>query len=133
MCVCVCVCVCVCTHIYTHLRDFVFLSVEWIKLTFTMCQVLWKVLSIHYLILLSDFSVLHIAFISEISRLLKGEARLQPRPVLFKVKAPNHYTRMPTVQFPVRIIIQIPIKTSICISLFGITIPIKYRVLYMLI
>lgn len=33
---------------------------------------------------------------------------------------------MPTVQFSVRIIIQIPIKTSICISSFGITIHIKY-------
>ena len=90
-------------------------------------------LSIHYLILLSDFSVLHFAFISEISWLLKGEARLQPRLVLFKVKVHNHYTRMPTVQFSVRIIIQTPIKTSICISSFGITIHIKYSVLYMLI
>ena len=121
------VCVCLYTHIYTSER-----------FCFSVCRVdkiniycaPGTVKSAFYTL---PYFTLHIAFISEISWLLKGEARLQHRPVLFKVKAHNHYTRIPTVQFPVRIIIQIPIKTSICIPIFGITIHMKYRVLYMLI
>ena len=118
------VCVCLYTHIYTSER-----------FCFSVCRVdkiniycaPGTVKSAFYTL---PYFTLHITFISEISWLLKGEARLQPRPVLFKVKAHNHYTRIPTVQFPVRIIIQIPIKTCICILLFGITIHMKYRVLY---